>query len=207
LCLALTAITACGHAQSVPAGSGCDIEVKNVGSRALEEDYLPHVLACENRGAGLEALKALAVAARSVAFYEMARTGSICDSQGCQVYTCNNQPDALVHQAVEATRGEHLSYGETKFTYGFYVAGDSSISSATQCKSDETYVTYNEGRSRAEVEQSSLGFVDANGVNPANRGCMSQWGSRCLESEGYEKDQILRFYYGDDIVIAHDDCF
>jgi hypothetical protein len=45
----------------------CEIEVENQGVLDLEEDYLPHVITCENGGANLEALKAQAIAARSVA--------------------------------------------------------------------------------------------------------------------------------------------
>ena len=63
----------------------------------------------------------------------------------------------------------------------------------------ERYVTYNEGRSGTDVIQTTLGFVSP--TNYANRGCMSQNGSDCLSEQGRAFDEILRFYYGADIVI------
>ena len=58
----------------------CSISVTGHGSVDMELDYLPHVIACENNGAGLEALKAQAIAARSVAYYNMA-TQSVAPSR------------------------------------------------------------------------------------------------------------------------------
>src|SRR5215213_5337795 len=77
----------------------CAADVQGKGLRDTETDYIPHVLQCENGGAGLEALKAQAIAARSVLYYHMATSGSICDGQGCQVYTCKAQPAAIHYQA------------------------------------------------------------------------------------------------------------
>src|SRR5690606_3052377 len=145
-----------------------------------EDDYLPHVIQCENGGAKLEALKAQAIAARSVAYYNMATQGSICDSQGCQVYSCGATPSAVHYQAVKETAGIYLSYDKT-LTYGFYVAGDSGVS-APSCVgssgSTEHWVTYNAGKSGTAVEQTALGYVGPPGFGQ-NRGCMSQWGARC----------------------------
>jgi hypothetical protein len=39
-------------------------------------------------------------------------------------------------------------------------------------------------------------------TNYANRGCMSQLGSRCLADQGDSFDTILKFYYGGDIGIV-----
>lgn len=179
----------------------CTIKVDGVGNVPTETDYLPHVVQCENGGANLQALKAQAIAARSVAYYAMATNGSICNGQGCQVYSCGNTPTAAQRQAVEETSGIYLSY-DAMLTYGFYVAGDSNASPPS-CKgssgSTEKWVTYNEGKTGADVKQTALGYV-SNPIFGQNRGCMSQWGARCLENHnGYDYLGILRFFYGADI--------
>ncbi len=186
-------------------GAHCQIQVTGQGLLDMEDDYLPHVIQCENGGANLEALKAQAIAARSVAYYSIETSGSICDSQGCQVYSCGATPSAIHHQAVDETSGVYLMYNNT-LTYGFYVAGDNSTSPPScvgVSGSTEGWVTYNEGRSGTDVEQTALGFIHQPGDNGygQNRGCMSQWGARCLENDnGYDHLGILRFYYGDDII-------
>jgi len=188
-------------------GAHCDIPVDGVGTLDIEGDYLPHVIQCENGGANLEALKAQAIAARSVAYYAIETSGSICDSQGCQVYGCGSDPLPIHYQAVDETSGQYLMYNGT-LTYGFYVAGDSDTA-APACVgvsgSTEGWVTYNEAQSGTDVEQTELGFVHDPGDNGygQNRGCMSQWGARCLENDnGYDDSDILQFYYGADIVVA-----
>ena len=191
-------------AVSAPLGQAyCEASVQGIGTISAEDDYLPHVITCENGGASLEALKAQAIAARSVLYYNMATTGSICDGQGCQVYSCGAQPAAKHYQAVKETAGMYLSYAGM-LTYGFYVAGDSNTS-APSCKgasgATEHYVTYNEGKTGGAVTQTSLGYVGPPGYGQ-NRGCMGQWGARCLENQkGYGYADILRFYYGADIQI------
>ena len=180
----------------------CSVPVTGVGTKNMEEDYLPHVITCENGGANLQALKAQAIAARSVAYYAMATKGSICDGQGCQVYSCGAKPSAKAYQAVKETAGIYLSFGGM-LTYGFYVSGDNKTS-APSCKGSsshamEKYVTYNSGLSGTGVKQTSLGYIGPPGYGQ-NRGCMSQWGARCLEAnKGYDYKQILQFYYGSDI--------
>ncbi|MCA9693317.1 MAG: hypothetical protein KC636_27225 [Myxococcales bacterium] len=180
-----------------------------------ETDYLPHVIQCENGGANLEALKAQAIAARSVLYYAMATNGHICDGQGCQVYSCGATPNAKQHQAVEETAGQYMMFNNT-LTYGFYVAGDPNTSPPGCVGNDanaatEKYVTYNEGKTGVNVTQTTLGFIfdpNDNGYGQ-NRGCMGQWGARCLENNnGYNHVDILKFYYGADIkiVTASGDC-
>ncbi|MCY1006165.1 hypothetical protein OV079_11445 [Nannocystis pusilla] len=188
----------------------CNIVVEGV-SRATETDYLPHVITCENGGANLEALKAQAIAARSVAYYAMANDGQICDGQGCQVYGCGTEPKQVAYDAVAATAGQYLSYNDW-LTYAFYVAGDSQQPASCvdtdngTASATEKWVTFNEGKTLYSVDQTELGFVFPEDLNSSgygqNRGCMSQWGARCLENtKGYEVADILRFYYGDDIEI------
>jgi hypothetical protein len=53
----------------------CDAEVDGIGPIPTESDYLPHVIACENGGADLEALKAQAVGARSVLYWTLGTNG------------------------------------------------------------------------------------------------------------------------------------
>lgn len=181
----------------------CSVQVDGVGTIDMEDEYLPHVIQCENGGANLQALKAQAIAARSVGYYNMATAGSICDSQGCQVYSCGATPSAIHYQAVAETSGMYLSY-DGMLTYGFYVAGDSNVSPPSCVGSSgttEKYVTYNEGKTGADVEQTTLGWVSYP-ILGQNRGCMSQWGARCLENHnGYDYMAILRFFYGDDIQV------
>src|SRR5688500_9486650 len=50
----------------------CTAKVQGRGLRDTETDYIPRVIRCENGGANLEALKAQAIAARSVLYYNMA---------------------------------------------------------------------------------------------------------------------------------------
>ena len=197
-----------------PTKAHCSVTVRGAGTLGMETEYLPRVIQCENGGAGLEALKAQAIAARSVAYYEMATRGSICDSQACQVYSCGKSPSAEAYRAVAETAGQYLSY-DSLVTYGFYVDGDHGTSSPS-CRgsrwsgrpgaSREKYITYNEGRTGAGVTMTSLGYrPPGGGIFGQNRGCMSQWGARCLEGEGRKYDEILRFYYGEDIEIRQAD--
>jgi hypothetical protein len=185
------------------ASAFCQTNVNGV-NKDTESDYLPHVITCENGGANLEALKAQAIAARSVAYYSMATSGKICDGQGCQVYTCGAAPGAKHYQAVKETSGIYLSHSDM-LTYGFYVAGDKDppppACKGSGVSSTEHWVTYNEGKAGADVQMTKLGYIPPNqAIFGQNRGCMGQWSARCLEnSDGYDYLGILRFFYGADI--------
>jgi len=190
----------------------CDAVVDGVGLVEVETDYLPHVVACENGGADFEALKAQAVAARTYLYYKLDDSGSIGDGTGDQVYTCANEPQAEHYQAVEETAGQVVSYAGVTIC-AFYVAG--AVPSADDCvavdgdddySGTEHYVTYNWGLSGADVEQTTLGWVDPG--NDYNRGCKSQNGADCLSEDGWLYDDILRFYYGMDLVLetAQGEC-
>jgi hypothetical protein len=182
----------------------CVAQVEGLGAIDTETDYLPHVVACENGGAGTVALEVQAIAARSVLYWEMGTHGSICDGQGCQVYSCAAAPGPEHHAAVAATSGKYLAYNGN-VTYAFYVNGDKNTAPPA-CVGDpaaqnEKWITYNAGKSGTDVEQTTLGFVfdPSDAGYGQNRGCMGQWGSRCLEAAGVDRDGILRFYYGEDI--------
>jgi len=171
----------------------------------VESEYLPRVVNCENGGAAFEALKAQAVAARSYLYYRL-RTGdgTIRDGTSDQVYGCSREPREEHFDAVRETAGVVLEY-MGQVPAGFYVAG--SRQEPPECRGGdddptdtERFVTYNEGRSGDDIEQTSLGFVSPR--NYANRGCLSQNGSHCLASSGWTYRDILRFYYGEDIEIV-----
>ncbi|MCC6746783.1 MAG: hypothetical protein IT371_03935 [Deltaproteobacteria bacterium] len=179
--------------------------------RSVEQDYLPQVLACENPYAGPEALRALAVAARSYLYYTAAslgRGGWICDSQDCQVYTCSaarldpslpveRQPPGhrKYFEAVRDTALQVLTYrGEV--IAGFHMKGGTP-GSGCRGRPDhwtEACVTYNEGLGDAQAHRAPSPF--AHPASPNNHGCLSQLGSSCLEEAGYGYAQILGFYYG-----------
>jgi hypothetical protein len=182
----------------------CEAEVDGVGVLDVEGDYLPQVVACENGAAADEALAAQAVAARSFLYYKLAREGRIGDGQGDQVYTCGNPAGAQHRRAVEQTSGLVLGYRGVVVA-AFYVAG--ALQDPPACTGGgvdptgtEAYVTYNEGRSGDDVEQTTLGLVDP--ANFENRGCQSQNGANCLAQAGRDHPSILRFYYGEDIELV-----
>jgi hypothetical protein len=186
-----------------PLAAVCVAAVDGSGDVDVETDYLPHVVACENGAADFAALQAQAVAARSYLYYKIGREGRIGDGQGDQVYSCGRGPGQEHIDAVASTAGQVLMYHDAVIA-AFYVAG--AIPSTADCRpaggdrdptGTEHYVTYNEGRSGDGIEQTSLGWV--NPGNWANRGCKSQNGANCLSQHGYVWEDIVRFYYGEDI--------
>ena len=189
-----------------PVPALCEARVRT-GKRTVvvdvEREYLPRVIQCENGPAGPEALKALAVAARSYLYYTLANQRYIVDGTGDQVFGCGREPELRHREAVAATAGEVLQYSGRQVA-GFYVAGalpeEGCVGSTRDPTATEHYVTYNEGRTGREVGQTRLGL--RHGDNHANRGGLSQNGSRCLDRAGYDYRSILRYYYGDDIALA-----
>ncbi len=182
----------------------CTAKVNGVGTLDVETDYLPHVVHCENGGAPLESLKAQAVAARSYLYYKLDSSGSIDDGQGDQVYSCASEPDADDIEAVAETSGIVLQYHDATICSFFVAGADATPPDCVGTGSDptgtEAYVTYNQGTSGSGIDQTTLGYVSP--TNYANRGCMSQLGSRCLADQGDSFDTILKFYYGADIGIV-----
>jgi hypothetical protein len=182
----------------------CDAEVAGSGTLDVENVYLPQVIACENGGASLEALKSQAVSARSYLYYKLSRQGSIGDGQGDQVYSCGNPAGDVHRQAAAETSGEILMY-QGSIIAAFYVAG--AHQSGPDCRGGtddptgtENYVTYNEGLSGDSIHQTTLGWVSP--TNKENRGCQSQNGADCLSDSGRPYDDILHFYYGEDIELT-----
>jgi len=180
----------------------CTVKVDGVGTIDVEKNYLPHVVHCENGGAPYEALKAQAIAARTYLYYKLLNSDHITDGQGDQVYSCGSGPTASQIKAVEETAGQVLRHDNLTIC-SFFVAGDPTLSAPGCIGNDadaatEKYVTYNNGLSGNAVHASSLGSSSS----PYNRGCMSQWGTRCLSNAGKSTAQMLRFYYGSDIDIV-----
>jgi len=179
----------------------CQAHVLGLGTIDVESDYLPHVVQCENGGAPSASLQAQAVAARSYLYYKLETTGLIRDGEMDQVYTCPGAPTREHVQSVLQTAGQILTYKGSTLC-AFFVAG--AKQSPPACRGNiehdtERYVTINWGVSGTEVRQSPLGLVHPS--NHQNRGCLSQWGSRCLATMGWSYLAVLHFYYGADIVL------
>jgi hypothetical protein len=180
----------------------CTVKVNGVGMIDVEKNYLPHVVHCENGGAPYEALKVQAIAARTYLYYKLLSADSIDDGQNAQVYSCGSGPSAMQIKAVQETAGQVIRHDNITIC-SFYVAGDPTLSPPGCVGNDgdaatEKYVTYNNGLSGDAVHPSSLGSSSS----PYNRGCMSQWGTRCLSNAGKTAPQMLKFYYGADIDIV-----
>ena len=196
---------------SRPLSAVCTINVTGKGVKQVETDYVPHVVCCENGGAGTEALKAQAVAARSYMYYASKKSGAICDSQKCQVYGCSAckskaGPGSKHYAAAQATAGQVLMWSNVVIA-SFYVAGAKPSTASCVAKSSdpdstntEKWVTYNAGKTGNAVTQTKLGWV--NSGNKYNRGCKSQNGARCLSLKGKKYPEILKFYYGADIQLV-----
>ncbi|MBN2360913.1 MAG: hypothetical protein JXR83_15765 [Deltaproteobacteria bacterium] len=218
--LSLIALVACGGefepwldepgSSTLPLTAYCRAQVVGVGEVDVETDYLPHVVTCENGGAPFESLKLQAVAARTFLYYKLIHYGQIRDGTSDQVYSCSAEPGEAQRRAVRETAGQYLAYGSTTLC-AFFVAG--AHQSPPECRGNtsdstntERYVTYNWGLSGDNIHQSTLGWVDDG--NYANRGCMSQWGSRCLADAGWVYTDMVKFYYGMDIGLhtAAGDC-
>ncbi len=183
----------------------CSWKVEGKGLRDVETDYLPRVVTCENGDAPLEALKAQAIAARSYLYY-VARVErrAIKDSQGDQVYGCGREPSAEAIEAVRATAGQILTYRNT-YVAAFFVAGAIQpegvcTGGTTDPTRTEKWVTYNRGLSGDAVKQCRLGYVSKRFYS--NRGAMSQNGAACWAALGSPLQDILTYYYGEDIELT-----
>lgn len=198
----------------------CEVNVEGVGMVDVEAEYIPGVVACENGSAPPEALKAQAVQARSFLYYKLFVAGAttIRNSQADQVYSCSYRPNGPGPEhiaAAEATKGQYLEW-ENSIVAAFYVAGaippnpdpNDPINSCrgnggSDPTSTQRWVTYNWGKSGCDIDMTNLGFVPADcRGNPHNRGCASQNGQTCLSNVGVGYQDQIKYFYGDDIVIA-----
>lgn len=111
------------------------IRVEGHGSYNLE-DYVKRIYEVPNSwgdNGGMEALKAQAIAARSYALaYTNNGSGSICDSQNCQVFQ-DGEKGGNWNAAVEATRGKIMAQGGNAIkawyssTHGGYILSSGEI--------------------------------------------------------------------------------
>ncbi len=207
----------------------CEIDVVNNDGEFLrrvniEEEYIPGVVACENGGAPLEALKAQAVQARSFLYYKIFVAGQteIRNSTADQVFSCSyrpNGPDAIHIQAANETKGQYVEWNDY-IVASFYVAGAipsdpnpaDAVGSCTAKPGDndptttQKWVTYNWGKSVCNIMMTELGWAPDDCMrNPHNRGCASQNGEACLATVGWKYQDMLKYYYGDDIVLTNAD--
>ncbi len=185
------------------------------GAQDIEE-YLKQVVNCEAWSDQPEALKAVAIAARSYVYYHIAQNDdAVGDSQAYQVMSCGKEVPEHVAAAVEATRGLVLRY-QGMYVIGFHAAGhpvfDDAVNgqlmhcdrtgdyggSPDHAISSEQYVTRNWGLSGNDIVRRSNGEWTN---NPVNRGGLSQNGSRCLAMHDWLYPSILQYYYGMDIEV------
>jgi len=187
----------------------CQAEVDGKGVVAVEEIYVPQVIACENRNAPPAAMRAQAIAVRSFLYQTLDVAGKIGDGTNAQVFSCTDSatgqpvvPNEDHKAAAAATAGQILMH-QGHLVAGFFAAGAQQVGpTCTGGTSDPTSteyaITYNQGKRGADVSPSALGHAE----NPANRGAMSQNGANCLADNAWTTDQILRFYYGEDIEVV-----
>lgn len=198
---------------SLPVASGAETV-----ARDMETDYLPNVLACElGEGRSPAAYRALAIAARSFAYYiAQVQNKTLKDSTQHQVYGCAYaSPTPAIYEAVNATRGIILSHGN-QLVAGMHAQGSRTSTSTCRPSEKETgstewRITYNQGRSGAKCHEPAA--VAATCLTPAprpaghpdspnNRGVMSQFGAECLGLQGKDHATILAFYFGTDAVLT-----
>jgi peptidoglycan hydrolase-like amidase len=163
----------------------------------IETQYLPYVIAAENDIAPFQSMKAQAVASRTYAYYKKEHPSGtnfdIYDDTRDQVYNPGLVLTADEINSVSQTSGIVLRWGGVTIC-SFYVSGIGDTAG---------YVTYNEGKSGDDITQSTIGYVtNPPSLNPYNRGAMGQIQANALaENNGYTWDQILKYFYGSDIVI------
>ncbi|KKH48881.1 N-acetylmuramoyl-L-alanine amidase [Methanosarcina sp. 1.H.A.2.2] len=163
----------------------------------IETEYLPYVVAAENGGAPFESMKAQAVASRTFAYYKIKNPrGSnfdLYDDERDQVYNPNKVLNKNHKKAVSETNGVTLRY-DRDIICSFYVKGTGDTA---------PYVTYNEGKSGDSIYQTSLGWITKPpSSNPYNRGCMGQVQANELASKGYDWIRVLKYFYGEDIILT-----
>lgn len=170
------------------------------GWMLLDEEYVPRVVAGEHLNAHFEAKAALAIAARTFLLRAMrdrptfGRSVPIPSGEGFQVFARSMTDECLA--ASLQTRGVVLRY-RGRLILANYVAG--ALWSVNGVGADPThterFVTYNVGRRGPAVLPSPIAL----GTHPGNRGCMGQNCAQFLAVQGYDREMILRFFYGEDI--------
>lgn len=184
-------------------------------------DYVAGVVAAEVGGfSNKEVYKTFAVAARTYAEMNLSDECSIEASERMQAFTDitskSNDNYKLIYEAVEETEGEVVvedgSLYLTEYDAFCYTSKDSEnyILSQQEQKIPVSWVDNNVGNyyyknCPCEANDQSLTQCFSNGswTDGGHGRGMSQYGALYLATEmDYTYDQILAYYYGDDIVIA-----
>jgi hypothetical protein len=172
----------------------------------LEEQYIPGCVAAEMPDGRAEAMRAIAVAARTYVLCridEDAALGTeakpIPNHARFQVFQ-RNAP-ASVREVVITTRTIVCRH-EGRLVLCNHVLGAPWDSAGKPQQPDltdtEQWVTYNSGKTAAAVRPSPISNIQ----RPDNRGCMSDHGADWLARQGYKYASILRYFYGADLYIA-----
>lgn len=186
--------------------NGITVTGRDAGTYDLD-DYVDRVVTCENGGANEEALKALAVAART---YALNRTdnckNSIENSTNAQVMSTPNCTEASdkVKNAISTVRGSVLLYNgdifSTQYSTG-YGSNNGTCPSSGSCTlvfkkspSDE--------KSSITVPHSFLSFQEDGTYLIGHDSGLSQNGSNYMASQGKTYQEILEFFYADGIEIT-----
>ncbi len=162
----------------------------------IETEYLPYVVAAENDIAPFESMKAQAVASRTYAYYKKEHPSGtnfdVYDDSRDQNYKPWLVLTDNLMNSVSQTNGIVIKWGGV-IICSFYVSGDGDFTK---------YVTYNEGKSGEDITQSTIGWVtNPPSLNPYNRGAMGQIQANALANKGYTWQNILKYFYGNDIVL------
>ena len=171
------------------------------GWLSLEDEYLPRVCAGEHVNAHPEAKAALVIVARTFMLRAMrdhptlGRTTPIKNGTTFQVFARGATEECIA--AAGRTRGIVLRYGG-RLIWANHVAGAPWLADGARGKDGsgtEKWITYNYGRSGADVIPTHLTLSS----HPGNRGCLSQNGADWLARHGWRHDEILRFFFGEDV--------
>ncbi|MDC0740964.1 hypothetical protein [Polyangium mundeleinium] len=174
------------------------------GWLSLEDEYLPRVCAGEHLRAHPEAKAAIVIAARTFVLRAMrdhptlGRTTPVKNGEVFQVFSRGANEECVA--AAARTRGFVMRYGG-RLILANHVAGApwrEDGSRGFDASGTEKYVTYNYGRSGADVIPTRLALTS----HPGNRGCLSQNGAHWLGEHGFDCEAILRFFYGEDVEIV-----
>lgn len=172
----------------------------------LEEHYVPGCVAAELPDGRAEAMRALAVAARTYVLRAMAddkKLGTeakpIPNHGRFQVFQ-RNAP-ASVREVTLTTRSIVCRYKGLLLICNHVIGAPRDASGKPilpDMTDTEQYVTNNSGKTGSAVKPSSI----SNPSRPDNRGCMSARGADWLASTGHKYASILRYFYGEDVFIA-----
>ena len=185
---------------SIPSGDTIRVYRSAIGQidvLNIETEYLPYVVAAENDIAPFESMKAQAVASRTFAYYKKEHPSGtdfdVYDDSRDQNYKPWLVLTDNLKNSVSQTNGIVIKWGGV-IICSFYVSGAGDFA---------RYVTYNEGKSKEDISQSSIGWVtNPPSFNPYNRGAMGQIQANALANNGYTWKNILKYFYGNDITIG-----